>query len=220
MSMYREILDWLNTVKDEEGGVNALARRIGTDAQKLRRAIEQSSDPAASSFVGWLESMGAHIVFPDREERAMRIVKIPMAGSEIGAGSSFFYDEDEAEEARQYTFREDFINRLGCPRDKLRLFRVRGASMEPEIQSGDVLLVKFQEGIRPKDGEMLVIRIGQELLVKLVFIAPGGKYLLRSLNKDWPEIEVMPDANDFEVLGVPCWIGRQLSPAPQQKIKA
>jgi len=212
MDMYKETLDWLKAVKDEEGSVNALARRIDTDSQKLRRALEQGTDPAASALLGWLEKLGARIVFPDKEERDMRIVKIPMAGAEIGAGSSFFYDQDEeeAKEARHYTFREDFINRLGCATDKLRLFRVRGTSMEPEIQSGDVLLVKFQEGIRPRDGDMLVVRVGTELLVKQTFIAPGGKLILRSLNREWPDMEILPGVEDFEILGTPCWIGRQL----------
>lgn len=210
MDMYTHAKKWLREMADEEGGINALARRIGTSHQKMRRALEGETDPAASAFLNWLESIGAKIVFPDEEDRKLRLVKIPLAGSEIGAGSSFFYDDDDDDEARTYTFREDFINRLNAPVDKLRLFRVRGTSMEPDICSGDVVLVQFKEGVKPRDGDVLVIRVGSELLIKQVFFAPGHKLLLRSKNKDWPDIEVFLDADDFEVIGIPRWVGRQL----------
>lgn len=210
MDMYTRAKQWLKELADEEGGVNSLARRIGASHQKMRRALDGETDPAASAFLDWLESVGAKIVFPHEEDRTLRIVKIPLAGSEIGAGSSFFYDNDDDDEARTYTFREDFINRLNAPIDKLRLFRVRGTSMEPDICSGDVVLVQFKEGVKPRDGDVLVVRVGTELLIKQVFFAPGNKLLLRSKNKDWPDIEVFLGADDFEVIGLPRWIGRQL----------
>ena len=210
MNMYEKARLWLKQIAEEEGGSNALARRLETSQQKMRRALEGESDPSASSFVGWLENAGARIVFPGEEERNLRLVSIPMAGAELGAGSSFFYDCDDEEIAKQYSFREDFINRLGAPLSSLRLFRVRGTSMEPDICPGDIVLVQFKEGITPRDGDVLAVRFGEELLIKQIFKSPGGKLLLKSKNPNWPTQEVYPGSDDFQVLGIPRWMGREL----------
>ena len=67
---------------------------------KICRTSDGFNDHAASNFI--------------------RIVKIPLAGSKIGAGSSFFYEADDSEEADFYPFREDFILKLGIPISSLK----------------------------------------------------------------------------------------------------
>jgi phage repressor protein C with HTH and peptisase S24 domain len=195
-----------------DGGEGRLSTRAEASAEKslkIRRALGQETDPAASSFLAWLENAGARIVYPDEEERNLRVVPIRMAEAELGAGSSFFY-EDEQDSGRSYAFREDFIQRLGAPKSSLRLFRVRGDSMSPDILPGDTVLVQFKEDILPKDGDVLVVRFEQELLIKKIFKSPGGKLLLKSRNETWPEITVYPGTDDFQIIGIPRWIGREL----------
>jgi phage repressor protein C with HTH and peptisase S24 domain len=68
--------------------------------------------------------------------------------------------------------------------------------------------VQLQEGLKVKNGAMFVVRVGQELLIKRAFIAPGEKLQLVSTNKEWPIQEVLPDADDFQIVGIPRWIGR------------
>ena len=208
--MYEEARLWLKALAEEEGGPNKLAARFEASKQKMRRTLDKETDPAASDFVGWLESAGAKIVFPDKEELKLRIVKIPMAGAELGAGSSFFYDDEEPEEARYYTFREDFIKKLSASISSLRLFRVRGDSMTPEIYPGDVVLVQMKEGIQISDGRMYVVRYGQELLIKKIFKLPGGLLHLKSINDKWPSPDIDADVEDFQVVGIPHWVGRAL----------
>jgi phage repressor protein C with HTH and peptisase S24 domain len=210
MDMYEQARNWLKKLAEEEGGPNRLARRFDTNALKLRRALDKETDPSAASFLSWLENAGVRLIFPDDEEKNLRIVRIPMAGAEIGAGSSFFYDDEEHDTDRYYAFREDFIAHLGIPIHTLKLFRVRGDSMSPEILPGDVLLVQFKEDIIPKDGEMLVVRLGTELLVKTVYKDVGGTLLLRSTNDKWPDITVTPEVEDFQIIGRPRWVGRRL----------
>lgn len=211
MKLEQELTQRLTAIKDKRG-LSKLAERAGLDQGNLSRALGKENQKLGLDKVSkLLDAMGARVVFPDQEEDDLPLVKVRMAGAEIGAGSSFFYEEDEAEEAaRYYSFREDFIRRLNAPLDSLRLYRVRGTSMEPDIRPGDVVLVHLKEGIVPGDGDTLVVRLGQELLIKQTFIAPGGKLLLRSKNRDWPDQEVFLEADDFQVLGVPRWIGRQL----------
>jgi SOS-response transcriptional repressor LexA len=209
--MYEEARFWLKSLAEEEGGANSLARRMETSSQKMRRALDGENDPSASSFISWLEGAGAQIVYPGEDARKLRLVPIQMAGPELGAGSSFFYDEDEIETGKFYTFRQDFIDRLGAAKSSLRLFRVRGASMEPDILPKDVVLVQLKEDIQMRDGDTLVVRTGNELLIKFLFKRPDGGILLRSRNKDWPEMTVYPGTDDFQIVGIPRWIGRELS---------
>ena len=210
MNMYEQTKAWLKALAEEEGGVNRLASRFEAPKQKMRRALDNETDPAASDFVGWLESAGARFVYPAEEEKRLRIVRVPMAEAELGAGSSFFHDDEAPEEAKYYTFREDFIARLGASVSSLRLFRVRGDSMEPELYPGDVVLVQMAEGVQVKDGGMYVVRYGMELLIKRIFKIPGGQLHLRSTNEKWPSPSINADVEDFQIVGIPRWVGRAL----------
>ena len=105
-------------------------------------------------------------------------------------------------------YKNQYITENILQQSSLRIFKVRGVSMEPDISPGDVVLVQLKEGLAPRNGAMFVVRVAQELLIKRVFIAPGGKLQLISTNA--PPQDVYPGTEGFHIMGIPHWIGRTL----------
>jgi len=120
--------------------------------------------------------------------------------------------EMETEVEGFYAFRTDWLMRQGGPRN-LVLHETRGDSMEPTIKSGDLLLLSQTEQDREiQSGEVYVVRMDKELMVKRVF-RELGQLVLRSDNENkalFPQIVVPSDDEgiDFEIIGRVKWLAR------------
>ena len=80
-----------------------------------------------------------------------------------------------------------------CSKDAFVL-RVRGQSMAPKFQDGDLIFVDPQ--VAPSDGKYVVVRLedSQEATFKQL-IVEGGRQYLQALNPDWPNRIIEVDAN-------------------------
>lgn len=98
----------------------------------------------------------------------------------------------------------------GLQKNKLAFILTSGDSMTPTIHHGDMLLVN-RAATTPRDGQIYIIRSGDQLWVKRVQGIPGGIRLI-SDNKDiYAPIELMFEDNfNFEVLGQVVFIGHDL----------
>lgn len=86
--------------------------------------------------------------------------------------------------------------RRGC-RSRTEAFRCSGDSMTPFLKDGDIMFVDKSQ-IEIKDGDVYVVRFGEDLFVKRLFRIPG-KLIARSDNSLYPEFDLTSD--NFEVLG-------------------
>ena len=85
----------------------------------------------------------------------------------------------------------------------LRILRVRGVSMEPELKDGDRLLVDTARRL-PAAGELFVLWDGDGLVVKRVVPSPGtGTLTLVSANPDHPDYDRRAD--DVHIVGRVLW---------------
>lgn len=80
--------------------------------------------------------------------------------------------------------------------NKTEAIRCSGDSMYPNIKDGDVMFIDRSD-CELKDGEVYVVRMGEEVFVKRLFRVPG-KILAKSDNETYPAFDL--DA-DFEILG-------------------
>lgn len=85
----------------------------------------------------------------------------------------------------------------GVCRSKTEAFKCSGDSMTPFLKDGDVMFVDRSK-IEISDGEVYVVRFGEDLFVKRLFRVPG-KLIARSDNALYPEFDLLVDS--FEVLG-------------------
>lgn len=95
---------------------------------------------------------------------------------------------------------------LGIGHNRLALINVSGASMEPMIGDGDLVLVDRVDTTVQVEGPHLV-RMDGALLVKLLARRPGGKLRVSSVNEAYEPFEVDGRSADFEVLGRVRWGG-------------
>lgn len=84
-----------------------------------------------------------------------------------------------------------------CCRTKTEAIKCSGDSMSPFLKDGDVMFVDKSK-VELKDGDIYVVRFGEDLFVKRLFRIPG-KLIARSDNSLYPEFDLLVDS--FEILG-------------------
>ncbi|MDQ7823750.1 MAG: transcriptional repressor LexA [Candidatus Eremiobacteraeota bacterium] len=75
----------------------------------------------------------------------------------------------------------------GSADSPLYLLKVKGDSMDPEIQDGDLVVVRHQRHALP--GDIVVALIEGEATVKKLVRRPGGDFVLHPLNPSYQDIE-------------------------------
>ncbi len=86
---------------------------------------------------------------------------------------------------------------------------VRGDSMHPTINDGDVVLVEKTTEIW--DDAIYVFRRGDVVQVKRLQALPGGRFKVISDNKTYESYEVDPDRHiEYAIIGRVVWHGRNL----------
>lgn len=135
-------------------------------------------------------------------------VFVPLFDVYASAGHGAVGSSEDVEGMRPFT-RQSIRDRLGIRHNRLCLVRVAGDSMEPQIHSGDLVMVDRMDAAATVDGPHLV-RIDGALMVKSVQRKPGGRVRVTSQNPAYDPFEVVlgtADDKDFEVLGRVRWAG-------------
>ena len=132
-----------------------------------------------------IEEEAASAVQNFLRESDSQFVDVPMVEARLSAGGGSF--ETSGRQERSYTFRRDFLHRLGQP-SQMVLMRVDGDSMEPELQDGDIVLLD-QSQSAPRPGKIYAVGVEDMVYLKQIDKAPG-KLILRSLNPVYTPLEV------------------------------
>lgn len=127
--------------------------------------------------------------------------------AECGAG----YLNDHVEVNGGLAFRRDWIKNLGCKADSLYAIYARGASMEPHIFEGDIVLIDTGS-VEPKDRQVYALRRPSgEISIKRLVQQITGSWVVRSDNPDknnYPDEPVTEAVlHDMPILGRVIWRG-------------
>ena len=122
---------------------------------------------------------------------------------EAAAGPGALAEEYVAETAR-WQLPEAMLRHEGhADPAALRILRVRGESMEPEVRDGDRIVIDTDKR-RPVTGEMFVLWDGTGLVVKRVAgLSKDGMLGLLSSNPDYPAYECRAD--EAHIVGKVVW---------------
>ena len=110
-----------------------------------------------------------------------------------------------------YSFHTSFLQRKNGSEETMRIFAIDGNSMEPTLQSGDLIMVNLrQDDI--SSGQIYLLRFEHELMVKRLEKRPGGVIRIRSDNDYYEPIDINPATDegvDFQVFGRMVWSCRE-----------
>ena len=132
-------------------------------------------------------------------------VFISQVSGRIGAGGGLV--PDNTIEMR-IAFRRDWIQRKGSPKN-MSLIRVAGDSMEPTLQSGDVVLIDHsRDYVDPHGGIYAIVMEDEIVLKRLQVLYPTRKIKVISDNSRYQPSEIEPD--QIKINGKVIWFGREL----------
>lgn len=202
----------------------AVAQLLGVHDNTVAKFERGESVPDALQLVQLAQIYGRHVTWfldvspaplvareavPEPAQEAVTVgtqMFVPHFDVRASAGYGAF---NGAETVRaMLAFDASYIRQaLGIKHDRLALINVSGASMEPMIGDGDVVLVDRQDTSVQVEGPHLV-RMDGALLVKLLARRPGGRLQVSSANEAYEAFEVDGRSSaDFEVLGRVRWGG-------------
>ena len=131
---------------------------------------------------------------------------VPEVDVETSAGPGTIAMDHVAEKTRWCLPPDMIRTEGGISPDAVRMLRVRGVSMEPDLSEGDRLLVDTSSQV-PNAGEMFVLWDGNGLVVKFVekFFVKNDEPLLqlKSKNSDFKDYTV--PAQDVYIVGKVLW---------------
>lgn len=228
----RNSKEWFsaNELKDIAGlpnspqGVNKRARtqnwkrreRDGVQGGALEYHVS-SLPPAVQRELGFYPT---EIQVPHIEETAGRYIKealnkatelvsVPFYKTFASAGFGAFND-DVYEPDDFVGLSARWLQQRSLQKNKLAFILTSGDSMTPTIHHGDMLLIN-RAVTTPRDGQIYVIRSGDQLWVKRVQGIPGGIRLISDNKEIYAPIELKFEDNlNFEVLGQVVFIGHDL----------
>ncbi len=131
-------------------------------------------------------------------------VFIPQVAGRISAGGGL--EPDNTIELKM-AFRKDWVERKGNPND-MSIIRVLGDSMEPTLQSGDLVLINHSRNyIDPQGGIYALANDGQIMLKRVQLVPSKGHARIISDNPQY-ETEIVP-LSQLVVNGKMIWFGRE-----------
>ena len=204
ISLIRSRMAWLGAISP------ALARASGESAsQRAAPAPAGLSDLTSTTLspsfakARFRPSPGGARSAPGEAAAAMATVAEMEVEAAAGPGA---WNEEFVLEKARWRLPEGMVRHEGdADPAGLRILRVRGNSMEPEMREGDRLVVDTARRV-PAAGELFVLWDGDGLVVKRVEPArePGPpKLRLLSANPDYPPYTRLVD--DIHVVGKVLW---------------
>ncbi|EFN8317771.1 helix-turn-helix transcriptional regulator [Enterobacter chengduensis] len=200
------IWKWLNGAAiPDMTNIMALSKWLGVSPEWLeygrgeKLAEKRLSDDALPPVSEWgtVESWDRNTPLPEDE------VEVPfLKDIEFACGDGRVTDEDY--NGFKLRFSKATLRRVGACTDGsgVLCFPASGDSMEPVIPDGATVAVDTGNK-RIIDGELYAINQGDLKRIKQLYRKPGGKVLIRSINRDYDDEEA--DESDVEIIGFVFW---------------
>lgn len=190
---------------------SALSQRLGGTmainkvfAAKIAAYIGKSVADFSPRLAAEIEGLAKHAVesAPDEEFADVRRLDVKVAA---GHGSVPYLEE----ELGALKFRRDFLKSVGVSEANAVVVTVTGASMEPTIADGAVLLVN-RANREPRANAIYVFhRKDNGLVVKRV-VKSGGQWVARSDNDDRQAFPDFAFEEGATLIGRAVWMGAKL----------
>lgn len=201
---------------DESGkSMSAIAREIGVSPQAVRAYKEGISSPTMDRLDDLAKATGKtpewlYLGIGQKENNQTGIISVPLLSVNASAGTGYLNFSEQV--VRRVDFYEEWLkqNVRYSNESNLDLISASGDSMEPTINSGDILLV--DHGINEVLYDSIyVAMVNGELYVKRFQRTPSRTLLMISDNPKYQSFELKPE-DDVRIIGrvVYYWSGGTL----------
>ncbi|PRZ48319.1 XRE family transcriptional regulator [Tritonibacter scottomollicae] len=128
-----------------------------------------------------------------------QFIKVPRLEVEASAGNGSEVSSEAGTQA--YAFNRKWLDKRGLKPNTLSVISVRGDSMEPDLNDGDLVLIDLAN-TDLADGKIYAVQYSGNLFVKRVQYIPGDTVRLVSRNAQYAPIEIKtPEADGVRVVG-------------------
>lgn len=156
------------------------------------RSSDSAKEPSAIDQIGEQQ--------PHPDEYAY----IPLYNVEASAGYGSYVDSEEI--SSRLAFRRDWLHQeVHANPANLHLIYVRGDSMQPALESGQVVMVDTSAAHDAIRDGIHVIQIDGSVLIKRLQRLPGNKIMVMSDNKIYPSFEADLNADQITIIGRVIW---------------
>lgn len=148
-------------------------------------------------------------VKPVNQQHSITQLKIPILDVEASGGMGSLNGSELVND--HMTVEKSYLGEFGLPTDNLKIITIRGDSMEPELTSGDLVLVHHVPiTVNKMHDGMFVVLIDDLLFIKRLQRLPGKKIKVISSNRDAYDPFTI-DAVDLSIVGrvVFAWRGKK-----------
>jgi len=169
------------------------------------RAVGSEFLAAVSEQMGvsasWILTGQAPMKLPNgcTEAEQSEFVQVARYAVEASAGNGSEVASEDA--AQSYAFNRKWLGKRGLKPDTLSVISVRGDSMEPDLNDGDLVLIDLAN-TDLADGKIYAVQYSGNLFVKRIQYVPGDTVRLVSRNAQYTPIEITtPEADGVRVVG-------------------
>lgn len=183
-------------------------RLVTSDVMELGLPEEETRTLQALLFAFKTKNRASLTELLQRKQTETNYVYVPRYDIQASAGGgSVIHDEAIVD---HLAFRSDWVRQtLGLDPAHLALIDVRGDSMSPTIEGGDLLLLDTRLGTAKSEG-VFVINLNGSLLVKRVRIKLSGVVEIVSDNPNYGSETISGDELDrLAIVGRVVWHGRK-----------
>lgn len=167
----------------------SLSRSLGVDANWLLLGDTTSTEAGLPN---------AGLARPDDAQ----FVPVTRFAVEASAGHGSLVQDETG--SGTYAYNKVFLDRRGLKSDNLAVIGVKGDSMSPDLNDGDLILIDRAE-TEPdalREGAIYVVQYDNGLFVKRIQRAPGQRLLLASANPTYAPIIVEgEDLDGVKIIG-------------------
>lgn len=172
------------------GNQSELARHVGVSPQAVQQWLAGETSPRGKNLeklAGFLGVAPAELQYGTATkliefDSHPDLVPVKRVKFKLNAGVCGFAIELDNGDATPVFFRKDWIDKNNFNPDKLFAFRVSGASMEPSLWDGDLVVVDTNDP-RPTDGDVFAVNYEGEMVIKRLR-RDGGEWWVASDNAD------------------------------------
>lgn len=196
---------WVSRKNPGAGSPAELVIRLGRTSSFWSNRLQGSRDIGAELAREIEEKLDLPKYSLDGDEESSDFVGVSKLTVEVGAGPGRLVEI--VEEAGTLQFRRDFLRSAGVSQSNAAIVTVKGASMEPTIKDGAVLLINKADR-EPRAGNIYAFCWDGEMLVKRLFKTSEG-WIARSDNPDHDDI-ILDGATETAIQGRAIWMGAKL----------